>query len=815
MSITIVYTFPIFKRCAQNNAGTIVALDLVNTLYKITLSEILSSAPLVPGGQSFSIDIDSSGYIYISCGDGSIQKYNPDLTFFGYIFVPGTFPTLTWISVGVSSNDTLYFAIVDTLYRNDNGAPVLVTVYGSRTQNDIAFDVYDNIYIASSNAIFKINPYTYSVTTLLLGSFISVSVAPDRIVYYSDGNGNLGKINKDTSTTICIPASNTFYSNFATSLISGQIISSSDNDGYFYIYTPEPSIIWPDSQVYAIYNNDGTATIHWNDPPVVADSFTIVDVNGISYTNQTIYTISSYAIVGNLSNSTYTFLVRANYISTSILSDSFLLYGHSVARNVMNNLSFTDPSGYLYSPYGVTVDVNNNVFFASAQASISVLTKSNTTLFGVSCKANHITDLSILDSDRILEGAIFTTFDEFNNLFIVDLTKTLCVLPQTNTTIFGVDCSANRITLVMPYIGYGITFDSSWNLFVSIPTGLGVISKTDTTIFGIDCSANSITDLSMLDPSAYLIEDIMNAVVDNSGNVFILTISHLYVLAASPTIFGVDVTINQVNVISSLDTLLLGGIAISLAFDSQQNLYIGSLNEQRYIGVLPHSSPIFGVDVSVNVLNSISLESLGQVVSPAGLAFDKGQNLYIADSISISVVPVAEVLIIHQTPPQWIDSNVQATDNHDGTVTIRWTAPIYAADSYTVVDAELIPYPNQIVTITNNSAIVFDVSYGVQYTFYILATYSTIYTGTVLSDTSTSLISVPLVPTPQPITKPLSKKALRAANSFPSSAMRLKAIAGREIIRSIQGGAKKNSISADITTTYAIGRAYILGRTQQ
>jgi hypothetical protein len=55
--------------------------------------------------------------------------------------------------------------------------------------------------------------------------------------------------------------------------------------------------------------------------------------------------------------------------------------------------------------------------------------------------------------------------------------------------------------------------------------------------------------------------------------------------------------------------------------------------------------------------------------------------------------------------------------------------------------------------------------------------------------------------------------AIRAANSFPSTSMRLQAIAGRELIRTLQGGAKKYSTSADIVTTYDQGRTYILGRT--
>ena len=61
---------------------------------------------------------------------------------------------------------------------------------------------------------------------------------------------------------------------------------------------------------------------------------------------------------------------------------------------------------------------------------------------------------------------------------------------------------------------------------------------------------------------------------------------------------------------------------------------------------------------------------------------------------------------------------------------------------------------------------------------------------------------------PSNIVKPLSKKALRAS-SFPSSSMRTKALAGREMIRSYQSGAKRISGTYDIHAAMDAGRIYI------
>ena len=67
-------------------------------------------------------------------------------------------------------------------------------------------------------------------------------------------------------------------------------------------------------------------------------------------------------------------------------------------------------------------------------------------------------------------------------------------------------------------------------------------------------------------------------------------------------------------------------------------------------------------------------------------------------------------------------------------------------------------------------------------------------------------------PPPARKTKPLSNKALRAANSFPSATMRTRVVAGREIIRTLQSSLKPSFRSSDAQTQIEAARAYIRGK---
>ena len=64
------------------------------------------------------------------------------------------------------------------------------------------------------------------------------------------------------------------------------------------------------------------------------------------------------------------------------------------------------------------------------------------------------------------------------------------------------------------------------------------------------------------------------------------------------------------------------------------------------------------------------------------------------------------------------------------------------------------------------------------------------------------------IPTRKIHIQPLSKKALRA-NIFPDAAMRTRAMAGREIVRSRQSDTKKTSSTYNIITMITAGRIYI------
>jgi hypothetical protein len=71
---------------------------------------------------------------------------------------------------------------------------------------------------------------------------------------------------------------------------------------------------------------------------------------------------------------------------------------------------------------------------------------------------------------------------------------------------------------------------------------------------------------------------------------------------------------------------------------------------------------------------------------------------------------------------------------------------------------------------------------------------------------------VPPTPTPTRSTKPMSNKALRIANSFSSASARTRVIAGREIIRSLQSGSKRNFSSIDTMAQISAARIYIIGK---
>jgi len=61
-------------------------------------------------------------------------------------------------------------------------------------------------------------------------------------------------------------------------------------------------------------------------------------------------------------------------------------------------------------------------------------------------------------------------------------------------------------------------------------------------------------------------------------------------------------------------------------------------------------------------------------------------------------------------------------------------------------------------------------------------------------------------------TKPISNKALRSANFFPSASMRTRVVAGSEIIRTFQSSSKRTFQSADTLTQIDAARAYLQGK---
>ena len=152
-----------------------------------------------------------------------------------------------------------------------------------------------------------------------------------------------------------------------------------------------------------------------------------------------------------------------------------------------------------------------------------------------------------------------------------------------------------------------------------------------------------------------------------------------------------------------------------------------NLDTGLYINGTTTSSSLTLTDVSFNTHLQIT------VVASSGASFIDSKNyvLYTSDG--------------HLT---WTSSNLQASDNNDGTASvtwssIKWDTTSVSSGSYVILDASYVPYPNQ--SVSGNSAIVSDLSNGNSYTFNVLATIS----GDSIYSKTTSIIN-PLLITPPP-----------------------------------------------------------------
>jgi len=187
-------------------------------------------------------------------------------------------------------------------------------------------------------------------------------------------------------------------------------------------------------------------------------------------------------------------------------------------------------------------------------------------------------------------------------------------------------------------------------------------------------------------------------------------------------------------------------------------------------------------------------------------------------------------------PPVWnggdvsVSSSVNIADPTLLDLTVSWNANP-AATSYSVVDETGLAYPNQTFVEAPGSGRLSSVITGVSPGYHICSVAASLnavpwssvatrsiaprnggsmtYARGVLISVS-SMISRP--PPPSRRTKPFSNKALRSANAFPSAAMRTRMVAGREILRTLQTGSKRNFKTSDTTIDVEAARIYIRGK---
>jgi len=217
------------------------------------------------------------------------------------------------------------------------------------------------------------------------------------------------------------------------------------------------------------------------------------------------------------------------------------IFGVECTANQATNIQPTvDPTNLLYSPTGMVFDSDGHLFVANGWDSnpkFLVLPSSTTTIFGVACSENSMTDISVVDDDGELLSLKGICIDTAGNIYIGNRkgndprVNTICVLPRQTGTIFGTSVTQNIVSLltvasdVNPATAeaWGIRIDSNGNLVWSLTDNtLHVLPAANATIFGVPCVMHTPTDLTAtVDPDTR-INNPYDICFDANNNLFII-----------------------------------------------------------------------------------------------------------------------------------------------------------------------------------------------------------------------------------------------------------------------------------------------------
>ncbi len=156
------------------------------------------------------------------------------------------------------------------------------------------------------------------------------------------------------------------------------------------------------------------------------------------------------------------------------------LYGQSVTANVPATLTFGSFDGW-YNPSGFTYDSAGDVFVVnSMDNNVVVIAKTTGTVFGQSVAAGTPTILSPSGGVLSLSTPDDVAFDSAGDLFILNETGSITVVPASSTTtVFGQSVSADTPVVIDPSGFSGPTGIDNAELMTIDPSGNLYISNSD------------------------------------------------------------------------------------------------------------------------------------------------------------------------------------------------------------------------------------------------------------------------------------------------------------------------------------------------